>query len=127
MSMTPLVTVKNTPLPDPSTYEGTTATIVDSARDVNGVMVGGVIRDDVGKVAMTWRFLTVAQWAAILALFSIKQGGSFTNPVTFFCQDTGTWETRTMYVNDRKASIFLRNADGSIKGYQNCSLNLIEV
>ena len=125
--MTALVTVNGTALPDPSTYEGNTATIVDSARNAQGKMVGAVIRDDVGKVSMTWRFLTVTEWANILSLFSIAHGGSFTNPVTFFCQDTGTWETRTMYVNDRKASVFLRNADGSIKGYQNCSLNLIEV
>jgi hypothetical protein len=90
-------------------------------------MVGGVIRDDIGKVSMTWGFLSVKDWADILKLFSVKQGGSFTNSVTFFCQDTGDWETRQMYVGDRKANIFLRNPDGSIKGYKNVSFSLIEV
>jgi hypothetical protein len=125
--MRALVSIAGHDIPDPSTYSGTTSTVVDSARNAEGVMVGGVIRDDIGKIEMTWSFITVQAWADILKRFSIKQGGSFTNSVTFFCQDTGGWETREMYVNDRKASVFLRNKDGSIKGYQNASLNLIEV
>lgn len=125
--MRALVNIAGHDIPDPSTYEGTTSTVVDSGRNVEGYVIGSVIRDDIGKVSMTWNFLTVNQWADILKLFSIKHGGSFTNQVTFFCQDTGTWETREMYVNDRKAKIFLRNPDGSIRGYQNASLNLIEV
>lgn len=125
--MRALVNIAGHDIPDPSTYEGTTSTVVDSDRNVEGYVVGAVIRDDIGKVSMTWNFLTVKQWADILTLFSTKHGGSFTNPVTFFCQDTGTWETREMYVNDRKAKIFLRNPDGSIRGYQGASLNLTEV
>lgn len=124
---TPLCTIAGTAIPDPSTYSGTTSTVVDSGRNAKGYVVGTVIRDDIGKVEMTWSFITVQDWANILKLFSIKQGGSFTNSVTFFCQDTGGWETRTMYVNDRKAAVFLRNRDGSIKGYKDASLSLIEV
>lgn len=127
MSWIPMVTVAGTALPEPSTYSGTTSTAVDSARNAEGVVIGAVIRDDIGKVEMTWNFITVEKWAKILSLFSTKKGGSFANPVTFFCQDSGTWETRTMYVNDRKASVPLRKADGSIRGYTNASLNLIEV
>lgn len=127
MSWRPMVTVAGTALPEPSTYSATTSTAVDSARNADGVMVGAVIRDDIGKISMTWNFITVEKWAKMLSLFSTANGGSFTNSVTFFCQDSGTWETRTMYVNDRQANVFLRNADGSIKGYTQASLNLIEV
>lgn len=125
--MRPLVTIAGHPIPSPSTYSGTTSTVVDSARNAQGYMVGAVIRDDIGKVSMTWKFIKTKDWADILKLFSIKHGGSFVNQVTFFCQDTGDWETREMYVNDRTANLFLRNKDGSVRGYTNAALNLIEV
>lgn len=125
--MRALVSIAGHDLPEPSTYAGTTSTVVDSGRNTEGVVVGAVIRDDIGKIEMSWRFISVQDWANILKLFSIKQGGSFVNEVTFFCQDTGDWETRQMYVNDRKANIFMRNPDGSIRGYTDASLNLIEV
>lgn len=127
MSMTPLVTVAGTALPDPSKYSGNTATVVDSARNADGYMVGGVIRDDVGKVSMTWNYITAQAWADILALFSPARGGSFTNSVTFYCQDTNSWETREMYVSDRKAEVFKRNPDGTINGFMGATLSLIEV
>lgn len=125
--MTALVTIASTPIPDPSTYECNTATIVDSARNLDGLMVGAVIRDDVMKVSMKWNFLTAQQWANILKLFSPANGGNFTNSVTAYCQDTNTWATRTMYVSDRNAGVWLRAEDGSIRGYTNCSMSLIEV
>lgn len=125
--MRPLVTINGFPVPEPSTYSATTSTVVDSARNVNGEFVGSVLRDDMAKIEMTWYFITPDDWAAILANFSRKRGGNFVNNVTFFCQDTGEWETRRMYVNDRKANLFLRRPDGSVRGYTNASLNLIEV
>ena len=125
--MRALVSIADHDLPDPSTYSGTTATMVDSARNAKGYMVGAVLRDDVGKVEMSWNFISVQEWSGILKLFSGKYGGNFINSVTFFCQDSGTWETRQMYVNDRKAEVFLRNKDGSIRGYKNAAMALIEV
>lgn len=125
--MRAMVTIAGYDVPDPSTYSGTTSTVVDSGRNVEGYWVGSVIRDDIAKVEMSWNFITVKDWANILALFSRARGGDFVNSVTFFCQDTGTWETRQMYVNDRKANVFLRDKSGNIRGYTGASLNLIEV
>ena len=125
--MRALVSIAGHDIPDPSTYAGTTSTVVDSGRNVKGDWVGSVIRDDIAKVEMSWNFITVQDWANILALFSRARGGDFVNSVTFFCQDTGTWETRQMYVNDRKANVFLRDKAGNIRGYSGASLNLIEV
>lgn len=126
--MRALVSIGSFDFPEPSTYSGTTATLVDSARNVDGYMVGAVIRDDVGKVEIGWNFLTIEQWREILQKFSIKNGGSFTNQVTFFCQDSADWETREMYVNDRTASVFRRDpATGAIIGYKGPKLSLIEV
>ena len=128
MAFRALVTVGSFEFPEPSSYNGNTATIVDSARNAQGVTVGSVIRDDVGKVEMSWKFLTVRQWADILKCFSIAHGGSFYNNVTFFCQDIGDWTTRPMYVSDRKANMFRRDPKtGDVIGYTDCSLSLVEV
>ena len=128
MAIRALVTVGNFEFPEPSKYSGNTATIVDSARNAQGYTVGAVIRDDIGKVEMSWNYLTVKQWADILKCFSIARGGNFYNNVTFFCQDTGDWTTRQMYVSDRKADVFRRHPEtGEILGYTGASLSLVEV
>lgn len=128
MSIKALVSIGEFNFPEPSSYSGNTATLVDSARNAQGVTIGAVIRDDVGKVEMSWKYLTVEQWANILKCFSISRGGNFYNNVTFFCQDTGNWTTRKMYVSDRKASMFRRDPKtGDVLGYTDCSLSLVEV
>lgn len=125
--MKALVTVAGHDLPEPSTYSGTVSTIVDSGRNAEGVVVGAIIRENVGKIEQTWNFLTVEQWAEVCALFDGTRGGSFYNSVEFFCPDMGGWVVRDMYVNDRTCGVFMRNQDGSIRGLLGCSLNLIEV
>jgi hypothetical protein len=128
MAFKALVSVGGFDFPEPATYKGNTATLVDSARNAQGVTVGSVIRDDVGKVDLTWKFLTVEQWANILKCFSRARGGDFYNSVTFFCQDIGDWTTRKMYVSDRNASMFRRDPKtGDVLGYTDCSLSLVEV
>ena len=128
MAFKALVSVGGFDFPEPSTYKGNTATLVDSARNVNGKMVGTVIRDDVGKVEMSWNFLTVQQWADILKCFSTARGGKFINSVEFFCQDIGDWTTREMYVGDRNADVFRRHPEtGEVIGYTGASISLIEV
>lgn len=128
MAFRALVTVGEFDFPEPSTYSGNTATLVDAARNAQGVTIGAVIRDDVGKVEMSWKYLTVEQWANILKCFSTARGGKFYNNVTFFCQDIGDWTTRPMYVSDRKANMFRRDPySGAILGYTDASLSLVEV
>lgn len=122
--MAALVSIGGFDFPEPSTYDATTATIVDSARNVNGRVVGTVVRNDVAKVSLTWRYLTADQWASILSLFS----GSFYNDVRFLNQTTNSYTTRTMYVSDRTAGMWRRNpSTGAVMGWTNCSLSLVEV
>lgn len=122
--MEALITVGGYEFPEPSTYDATCSTIVDSARNVRGVVIGSVIRNDVAKVEVTWRYLTADQWATILSLFN----SSFYNDVRFLNQATNTYTVRKMYVSDRNASMWRRDPEsGSIMGYLNCSLSLVEV
>ena len=122
--MSALVAIAGYELPEPSTYSATTATLVDSARNVQGVVIGSVIRNDVAKVELSWRYLTAAQWANILSMFT----KSFYNNVTFFNQSTGTYTTRQMYVGDRQAGMWRRHpTTGEVMGWTDCKLSLVEV
>jgi hypothetical protein len=122
--MEALVTIGGYELPEPSTYSAVTSTIVDSARNVNGKVVGSVVRSDVAKIELTWRYLTAEQWARILSLFT----NSFYNDVRYFSQSTANYDVRTMYVSDRDAGMWRRDPQtGAIMGWTNCSLSLVEV
>ena len=122
--MKALVTVSGVALPEPSEYSGNTSTIVDSGRNVSGYVIGSVVRHDVAKVELKWRYLTVAQWASVLSLFT----HNFYNSVTFFNQATGTYTTRQMYVSDRSAGMWRRHPEtGEVMGWTGCSLSLVEI
>ena len=122
--MAALVTVAGRALPEPSEYSANTATLVDSARNVSGYVIGAVIRSDVAKVELKWRYLTVEQWANVLSLFT----NNFYNTVTFFNQSTGAYTTRQMYVGDRNAGMWRRHpSTGEVLGWVDCSLSLVEV
>jgi len=122
--MEALITIGGYDLPEPSTYDAVTSTIVDSARNVAGYVVGSVIRQDVAKIELSWRYLTAEQWATILSLFT----NSFYNDVRFWNQATNAYDVRTMYVSDRNASMWRRHPEtGAIMGYTGCSLSLVEV
>ena len=122
--MAALVSIGGFNFPEPSTYNATTSTIVDSARNVNGKVVGAVVRHDVAKIEMTWKYLTAYQWATILSLFT----SSFYNEVRFLNQATNGYTTRTMYVSDRTAGMWRRDPQsGDVMGYTNCSMSLVEV
>lgn len=122
--MEALVSVGGYDFPEPSTYSATTSTIVDSARNVSGYVVGSVVRSDVAKVELTWRYLTAEQWANILSKFTY----SFYNDVRFFNQVTANYDTRNMYISDRSAGMWRRDpSTGAIMGWTNCSLSLVEV
>lgn len=122
--MEALVTIGGHELPEPSSYSAITSTIVDSGRNVEGKVVGSVVRHDVAKIELSWKYLTAQQWANILSLFT----DSFYNDVRFMNQATNNYDVRTMYVSDRNAGLWRRHPEtGAIMGYTNCTLSLVEV
>lgn len=122
--MAALVTIAGYELPEPSEYKANTATLVDSARNVQGYVIGSVVRNDVAKVELKWRYLTAQQWANILGLFT----RSFYNQVTFYNQATAQYTTRQMYVSDRNAGMWRRHPETKeVMGWTECSLSLVEV
>ena len=128
MAFRALVSVGGYDFPEPSAYSGNTSTLVDSSRNVQGKFVGSVIRDDISKVEISWKYLTIEQWARIQKCFRQSSGGKFINNVTFFDQSVGGWVTKEMYVSDRKASLFKRDPKtGDVAGWVGPSMSLIEV
>lgn len=122
--MEALVTIGGYELPEPSSYNAITSTIVDSGRNVEGKVVGSVVRSDVAKIELSWKYLTAQQWADILSKFT----DSFYNDVRFINQATNNYDVRTMYVSDRNAGMWRRHPEtGEVMGYTNCSLSLVEV
>lgn len=122
--MEALVTIGGYELPEPSSYNAITSTIVDSGRNVEGKVVGSVVRHDVAKIELSWKYLTAQQWAEILSLFTY----SFYNEVRFVNQATNNYDVRTMYVSDRNAGMWRRHPEtGDVMGYTGCSLSLVEV
>ena len=126
MEIKPLVSVGGYAFPEPSAYSANTSTLVDSSRNVEGLMVGSVVRDDISKIEISWKYLTVEQWANILKCFTGKD--KFVNEVYFFDQSAGDWVTKKMYCSDRKSGLWRRNPEtGDVLGWTECSLSLIQV
>mgnify|MGYP000860150142 FL=1 len=121
-----LITINGVPLKDPSTYSGQTSTLVDGGRNTEGFFIGDVIRYDMAKVEASWKILSDVEWSNILKLFNPTYGGAFIVSVTFLDQVTNTYQTREMYVSDRKSSIKVIKEGNKIY-YQNPSLSLVEV
>lgn len=100
------------------------ATIVDSARNANGEVVGQKVGRDQQKLNdLQWGYLDGNTWRAILAKFD----SDFFVQVTYPDMVTGTWTTRTMYCGDREATpLWLDEETGLPTGYINCKMNLID-
>lgn len=104
MKMQNLLIVGGVELPQVWTYSVTYATIVDSARNSRGVVIGNVIRNDVIKISAGWNSLPASEWSKVLKLFTPSYNGRFQNDVTFYNETTMQFETRLMYVSDRTSS-----------------------
>lgn len=124
MAMQALITVNGVAWPEPSSYSANTATLVDSARNIEGRVIGSVIRNDVAKIEVGWRYLTAQQWADVIGPFT----RNFYVSVTFFNQATADYTTRQMYVSDRTASMWRRDPNtGAVMGWTDLKLSLVEV
>ena len=99
------------------------ATIVDSARNANAVVVGQVVGRAQQKLNnLEWAYLTAEQWSAILKEFS-----NFYVTVSYPDMVNNTWTTRKMYPGDRTAEPFHLDPVTQLPiDYINCKVNLID-
>lgn len=99
------------------------ATIVDSARNANAVVVGQVVGREQQKLNnLEWAYLTAEQWSAILKEFS-----NFYVTVSYPDMVNNTWTTRKMYPGDRTAEPFHLDPVTQLPlDYIKCKVNLID-
>lgn len=100
-----------------------TATIVDSARNANAVVVGQVVGREQQKIDnLEWAYLTAEQWSSLLQEFR-----NFYVMVTYPDMVNNTWTTRKMYPSDRTAEPFHLDPETQLPiDYINCKVNLID-
>lgn len=100
------------------------ATIVDSSRNANGVVVGQVVGRQQQKLnGLQWAYLTAEQWSAIL-----KEFDNFYVTVSYPDMVNNRWTTRKMYPGDRSATPFHLDPDTQFPlDYLDCKVNLIDV
>lgn len=122
--MKPFIKINGNPYPWP--HRGLsmmTATIVDSARNANAVVVGQKVGRDQQKLdGLEWVYLTAEQWSALL-----KEFRNFYVTVTYPDMVNNTWTERKMYPGDRTAQPFhLDPETGLPLDYLYCKVNLID-
>ena len=100
-----------------------TATIVDAARNSNGVTVGQRVGRDQYKLdQMVWPALSAVQWSALLKAFN-----KFYVTVRFPDMVNNNWKTLKMYPGDRTAEPYwIDENTGLPMLYINCKVNIID-
>lgn len=97
-------------------------TVVDSARNSKGVVVGQKIGRDQYKIdGLEWVWLTASQWKKILSILN-----NFFVNVTFNDPVSNKRKTIKMYCGDRTGEPFWVNSKGTPTHYKNCKVNLID-
>lgn len=119
------VLINGKPLPTFSFGSGEQefATIVDSARNANGVVVGQQIGRDNVKIYGEWKYLPKDDWEDVLAEIR-KDPMNLT--VEYYDQSFGKRMIRTMYCGNRKGKPYTLDSNGEPTFYIDCSLNLID-
>ena len=123
--MTPFIRINGRPYPQPRRgLELMTATLVDSGRNANGVVIGQVIGRQQQKINnLEWGHLKADVWSSLLQEFN-----NFFVTVSYPDMITNQWTTRKMYPGDRTATVlWLDDTTGLPKDYINCKVNLIDV
>lgn len=120
-------------LPISSTYKTTSSTVVDSSRNAEAVVVASVIRAGIRKIELSWRVISIEDYAKLGTFFNVAENFFFY--AYYFDQDTNSWLTKHFYVGDRVAEALQQqqwktSQRGGLvepKNIQNFKLSLIEV
>lgn len=122
-----IITINGTSLPCPIRgLKIVVSTNVNSGRNALGEMVGEKVGRDIYKLdAVEWRWLTKAQWAAILRLVTnnnFRFTCTFPDPV----EHDGHFCTHECYCGDRSAEPYYIDSSGDFTFYRSCTMNIID-
>ncbi len=122
---TPYIKINGVPLPTPrDTMQYITTTTVNSARNVNNVVVGSKVGRDQTKLNnLEWGYLPAATWEAVLREFN-----KFQVTLEYFEPSLGKRITRQFYPGDRSYNIGkVDKVNARPIDYRNCKCNLIDM
>ena len=98
------------------------STVVDSARNANGVVVGQKIGRDLYKIdTLEWAWLTAEEWSKILKVLN-----DFYVRLTFYDPVANAPRTITVYPSDRRAEPYYVDDSGKPTHFRNCKVNLVD-
>jgi len=94
--------IDGTVIPPPSGYGFSEADLVENSnRNADGYLSWDTVRQNVGKLDLTWDNLDGGRLQAVIA--AIRGKKKFM--ATFFNPNTGDWETREFYAGDRATQL----------------------
>lgn len=121
MKTTNILVVEGIALPDPSEMTPSDYDLSESERNAKGKMVAQIIREDIHKLEIKWKLLKPEEYTLIRKAIKKK----FDLSVTYITPETGTKQSLSMYVGDRKTPIYTYRDGEPV--YKNASFNLIEM
>lgn len=110
------------PNPDRTSGKGTIATMVNSGRNADAVVIAQKIGRDQDKAELAWNYLDKETWETILRFFD----ENFFFDFTYYSPVAGTKITRKCYVGDRTYQPFQVDENGEPTAYMECQANIID-
>lgn len=110
------------PNPDIDSAEGLISTLVNSARNAQGVVTAQKIGRDNNKTSMSWNYLEKDEWERMVRFWDKNFFFNF----TYYSDVTGTKITRKFYVGDRTRKPYAIDSRGFPAAYKDCSANVVD-
>lgn len=110
------------PNPDTDSATNTIQTLVNSARNVEGIVTAQKIGRDQEKTEMKWNYLEKEEWEKLVRFWD----SNFFFLFTYYSRVYGTKIRRIFYIGDRSDRPAYINEDGTPGAYLDCSANVID-
>lgn len=115
----PIISIPN---PELNSAKNIIATLVNSARNANAMVVAQKIGRDQEKTEMTWSYLDKEEWEKLLRFWN----DNFFFEFTYYSRVQGTKITRICYISDREDSPYDIDSNGVPTAYVNCSASIVD-
>ena len=112
----------NLPNPDQNSAKNIIATLVNSGRNADAVVVAQKIGRDQEKTELSWNFLEKDEWEKLLKFWDKNFFFNF----SYYSRVTGRRITRKFYIGDRSDRPMAIDANGLPTAYLDCSANVID-
>lgn len=112
----------NIPNPDMDSAKNLIATLVNSGRNANAVVVAQKIGRDQEKTEMAWNYLEKEEWEKMLRFWDQNFFFNF----TYYSRVDGKRITRKFYIGDRSDRPMNIDEDGLPTAYLDCVANVID-